>query len=233
MRYLSFGAGVNTTALLLLYPEVYYDEVIFADTGAELPKTYEYIDEYVKPFLKDIGIKFTVVRGNEKGMSSLEEYCIYYKIVPSMQVRWCTEKFKLDPIAKYLKKTKKGDEYPIIALLGITYEEKDRIKESPYLWQVNEYPLVQRKLTRQDSIRIIRSYGWSVPPRSGCFFCPFQSSVQLRFLYLHYPELYERAIRLEENSQQFPKFTLLPNGISLRVLRNRFGYGNHRLEEYA
>ena len=39
MRYLSFGAAVNTIGLLLLYPEVYYNDVIFADMGVELPKT--------------------------------------------------------------------------------------------------------------------------------------------------------------------------------------------------
>ena len=42
---LSFGAGLNSTALLIMLVEKSYplDEVIFADTGAEVPETYEHL----------------------------------------------------------------------------------------------------------------------------------------------------------------------------------------------
>ncbi|MGI0079676.1 MAG: phosphoadenosine phosphosulfate reductase family protein, partial [Nitrososphaerales archaeon] len=56
--FLSFGAGVQTTALLLTDE---FDEIIFADTGAEMPETYDYIEKYVKPYCKEKDLKFTTV----------------------------------------------------------------------------------------------------------------------------------------------------------------------------
>jgi 3'-phosphoadenosine 5'-phosphosulfate sulfotransferase (PAPS reductase)/FAD synthetase len=231
MKYLSFGAGVQTTALLLMYYELKFDEVIFADTGAELPETYEYMEKYSIPFMEEKGIKFTIVKGNEKGINNLEDYCLNYKISPSIQLRWCTDKFKIKPITNYILSKPKSD-FPAIAVLGISYDEAHRIRQSPYNWQINEYPLVDKKITREQCKKIITKYGWSIPPKSGCYFCPFQSEKEWKELYFNYPDLYERAIQIEENGQQFPKFKLLPNGVSLRELRIKFGYGNHRLEEY-
>jgi 3'-phosphoadenosine 5'-phosphosulfate sulfotransferase (PAPS reductase)/FAD synthetase len=47
---LSLGAGVNSTALLILIERegLQLDEVVFADTGSERPETYEYIKEWIQ-----------------------------------------------------------------------------------------------------------------------------------------------------------------------------------------
>jgi len=218
MRYLSFGAGVQTTAILFLYPKIQFEEVIFADTGAELPETYEYIDRYIKPFIEENGLKFTVVRGNEKGITNLEDYCLYYRIMPSVRVRWCTSKYKLKPIFKYLESKK---ERPITAILGISYEERHRVIKSPYDWHIPEYPLVSMKMTRDDCKKVIVRKGYAIPPRSGCYFCPFQTIDEWKDLYIRHPKLYERAIKLEENGQKFNEFKLMPIGISLREFRDQ------------
>ena len=62
--FLSFGAGVQTTAMLILIAkgEIEADAVIFADTGAEHPETYEYIENYDKPLCEKVGIPFMTVR---------------------------------------------------------------------------------------------------------------------------------------------------------------------------
>jgi len=231
MKYLSFGAGVQTTAILLMYPQIKFDEVIFADTGSELPETYEYLEKYSKPFMEENGIKFTVVRANDKGINSLEEYCLHYKLIPSMQIRWCTDKFKTKPIEKYLLSKPKED-FPITGIFGISYDEAHRVKKPRYEWWLLEYPLVELKMTRQDCIKVIEKKGYPIPPKSGCFFCPFRTKKQWEELYIKHPDLYERAIRLEENSRDFEKFKLLPSKKSLRELREEFGYGNHKLDEY-
>jgi len=231
MKYLSFGAGVQTTALLLMYDELKFDEVIFADTGAELPETYEYMEKYSIPFMEEKGIKFTIVKGNEKGINNLEDYSLNYKISPSIQFRWCTTKFKIKAITNYIR-SKPKSEFPITAILGISYDEFHRMRKSPFDWQENEYPLVYKKITREQCKKIIMQHGWSLPPKSGCYFCPFKGVKEWRDLYFNHPDLYERAMRIEENGQQFPKFKLLPNGTSLRQLRTKFGYENHKLEEY-
>ena len=62
-----FGAGFDTTAILHI-PEImeYVDFVMFADTGAENPETYAYMENYSIPFIAEkLGLPFVVVRGKE------------------------------------------------------------------------------------------------------------------------------------------------------------------------
>ena len=63
-RVLSFGGGVQTTAMAILMAQgkITCDEVVFADTGAEKPETYWYMESYSEPLFKEIGIPFTKVR---------------------------------------------------------------------------------------------------------------------------------------------------------------------------
>ena len=49
MRFLSFGGGVQTTSVLLMDQ---YDEIIFADTGNEMPETYDYMKRYIAPYVE-------------------------------------------------------------------------------------------------------------------------------------------------------------------------------------
>jgi len=69
MRFLSFGAGVQTTALLLIDT---FDEVIFADAQGEKDPTYDYMEKYTKPYCEEKGMRFTVVQRKE----SLEQFCL-------------------------------------------------------------------------------------------------------------------------------------------------------------
>jgi 3'-phosphoadenosine 5'-phosphosulfate sulfotransferase (PAPS reductase)/FAD synthetase len=64
LRILSFGGGVQTTALAILVAQgkVKADAVVFADTGAERPGTYDYMNSYTKPLLKESGVEFVTVR---------------------------------------------------------------------------------------------------------------------------------------------------------------------------
>ena len=47
---LSYGAGVNSTALLffLVKQKFPLDYVVFADTGNERPETYSYLEKHIK-----------------------------------------------------------------------------------------------------------------------------------------------------------------------------------------
>jgi|TARA_R110002020_G_scaffold444753_1_gene656382 3'-phosphoadenosine 5'-phosphosulfate sulfotransferase (PAPS reductase)/FAD synthetase len=55
----SFGCGVDSVAMVLLKPD--YDEIIFADTGSEMPETYAFLDY----FEKKSGLKITTVKSKE------------------------------------------------------------------------------------------------------------------------------------------------------------------------
>jgi 3'-phosphoadenosine 5'-phosphosulfate sulfotransferase (PAPS reductase)/FAD synthetase len=61
MNYLSFGAGVNSTALMLYLLDRGVDfEAVFVNHGTDYPETYEYVQ-----YLKDNGYRITVIKPNE------------------------------------------------------------------------------------------------------------------------------------------------------------------------
>ncbi|MGC8584857.1 MAG: phosphoadenosine phosphosulfate reductase family protein [Thermoplasmata archaeon] len=211
ITYLSFGAGVNTVAILHISDVLEkIDMIIFADTGAEKPETYQYIEKYVRPYLRRIGKEFVIVKGSEKinGMkiNNLYDACFEWKMIPTRMLRFCTEKFKIKPIMKYFK-----ENYPhekITTVLGIAYDEAYRINNQKWKSYETWYPLVERKITRNDCVNIIKNVGWEIPLRSSCFFCPFQTADEWFWLKNNYPELWQKAIELEKNGSRYPEILL-------------------------
>jgi 3'-phosphoadenosine 5'-phosphosulfate sulfotransferase (PAPS reductase)/FAD synthetase len=211
ITYLSFGAGVNTVAILHI-PDVMkiVDFVIFADTGGEKPETYAYIEKYVKPYLKEIGKDFVVVKGKERingqEISNLYDACYLWKVIPSRMLRFCTDKFKIKPIKQYFQINFPGEK--VRAVIGIAYDEAHRINNIRWDGQEIWYPLVEKKITRQGCIDIIKNAGWEIPLKSGCFFCPFQSKKEWFDLKNNHPELWQKAIELEKNGSRYPELLL-------------------------
>lgn len=63
-----------------------------------------------------------------------------------------------------------------------------------------KYPLIEHHITRKACKRIIRDHGLRVPPKSGCWFCPFQKTSQWRKLSINHPDLFKKAVELEERA---------------------------------
>ncbi len=72
-RILSFGGGLQTTALAIMVAkgELEIDEAVFADTGCEKPETYWYIENYIKPLFLKLHIPFTVVQSKLGGYMNI------------------------------------------------------------------------------------------------------------------------------------------------------------------
>lgn len=197
MTVLSYGGGVNSTALLLLkFKEI--DALIFSDPGAELPRTYSYIDQYVKPFCELHKIDFITVKIEQDIYAAYDEQ----KSLPAIVRRSCTVKWKITPINKYLKKHWPGHK----VMIGIDFGELHRARFND---PEKLYPLIDAEINRAGCVEIITDHGWPDPGKSGCFFCPFQSKRQWRDLYLEDRDLFERARDLEAQSKKFPQFTLM------------------------
>ena len=228
MRFLSFGAGVQTTALLLMDS---YDEVIFADTQGENPETYEYLEKYTLPYVKDKGIKFTIldapVQNKEDGYESrsLEDWCLHYKSTPDRLHRWCTDKFKIRRIRKYISDS---GQVPSICVIGYSADEAWRMHKPHWAEYTNEYPLIEKALTKKDCEQIILKSGLPVPPKSGCWYCPFAKKQKFAQLYYNHPELFERARQMEERSSGFPRWTLKDKPLS-RITES-LGEGSMKLD---
>mgnify|MGYP001024857288 CR=1 FL=1 len=210
---LSFGGGVNSTALMVHLVEqgCPLDEVIFADTGGELPQTYDYLESVVS-YLRNRDIPFR--RVVSKG-GFLYDRCLRRRVIPSEIWRWCTRDFKILPIYAYYRSLG----VHVNQYLGISYEERDRKRESGVPYTTNRYPLISRRINRDRCIDLIIGAGLKLPVRSGCFFCPFNSLSRWVEICRDHAELYSKAMTLEENSKHFPKQKLVR--ISLRGLKDK------------
>lgn len=185
MKYLAFGGGVNSTALLILLAQEKEEfEAIFSDHGGDYPETYEYVK-----LLQSKGYAITIVEAKVEG-KDLYNYSIDKKVLPSRLFRWCTDKFKIRPMLKYYKR-------PCTVYLGIDAGESHRAKQSGREDVINEFPLVARGIDRAGCVKIIQEAGLPVPRKSGCYFCPYTKKAELVALRDTRPELYCKAKKLE------------------------------------
>ena len=186
MRYLSFGAGVNSTALmLLLLDEEVEFEAVFVDTGCEWPATYDFLD-----LLLQEGYEFTWIKPVVEGFNNLYDYLFHWKIIPAMWQRLCTAKFKTDPFYRYVER-------PCTVYIGYDFTERRRRWLKPKKDIKFETPLINRRTSRQRCRDLIRDHGLPIPPSSGCWLCPFQKLSKWKKLRDVYPVLFKMAMNLE------------------------------------
>lgn len=189
---LSYGAGVNSTALaILLINNGWRGEIVFADTGCEWPDTYCFMDYFEAEWLEPRG--FGIVRlidlpWQSKGKGAgLVEYCEELCVIPLAAVRWCTTHWKVEPLRRWAD----GRGW----MLGIAAEEARRQPD-------RARPLVDWAIDRGKCVDVIEAEGLPVPRKSGCYICPFQRESQWRELWERYPDLFDRAMRLEESVER-------------------------------
>lgn len=204
---LSFGAGVQTTALAILVAEgkVRADAVVFADTGAEKPETYWYMETYTKPLMAEGKVPFVTVRTtipSEKG--NLYDFLWSIKDIPNIRFRRCTDHFKIRPIRKLIGKN-------CLQLIGFSIDEVQRAKESRHP-EHKAYPLIEMGMSVIDARRTISDFGWPLPLKSSCFFCIYQPWLEWNWLKNNHADLFQKAIDLEARYYERKPY-----------MRNRFG----------
>ena len=177
---LSFGAGVDSSAILLIHlftKNLGIDMVVFADTGAEHPDTYRNVN-YFQELCANHGLPFFIVK---KEGETITEWCLRLGILPVMAggSHICSKKFKGDVIAKW--SSSQGIDKPVY-LIGIEANEGYRCKRfTPPKDDKAEYqyPLVEMNLDREACQEIIDDYGIEVR-KSSCVFCPFMSPEEIK-----------------------------------------------------
>jgi len=185
-KYLSYGAGVNSTALLLLLKDWNEDfETVFVNHGGDYPETYDYVR-----YLQDEGFQIREIIPEVAGCKTIIDYCYHLKRIPGIRMRFCTKNFKVDPVHKFMVK-------PCVEYLGFSAEEKHRVNRKKLKGIEKRYPLIEQGVTRVKCIEIIKEHGLKVPPRSGCYFCPFMTKAEARSLFLNHKDLFLKVVKLE------------------------------------
>lgn len=213
MRVFSFGGGVQSVAVLVLAAQgkVQYDQFLFANVGAdsENPETLAYFEVFAVPFAFRHGIpleELHKVRRNGDRETLLGRIRRSERSIPiPMHMnngapgnRQCTGDFKISVVAKWLREHGATAESPATVGLGISTDEFQRARSASKLnYERLEYPLLDLRLSRLDCRRIIADVGLPIPPKSACFFCPFQSPTQWRRLKHDKPALFAQSVEIE------------------------------------
>lgn len=206
----SYGGGTNSTAMLIEFVNrgIVPDLILFADTGGELPSTYEYVDTFSR-WLCNHGLPEIVIVKNDGQYGSLEYECSQKGILPSLAYGFksCSDKYKRRPQDKFISgcnmaRAAWASGIAIKKAIGFDAGEWHRIRKSPDKKYENWFPLVDWDLGRDDCIRIIRMAGLKQPGRSSCFFCPAMRKKEILWLKKHHPDLLERAIEMERKAKK-------------------------------
>jgi hypothetical protein len=233
IRVLSLGGGVQsvTVARMSLDGELPpLDHVVFADTGAEWPQTYETVAA-LEAACHNRGIGFHRVTCHyERSSGSLYEDLMgegagaRWAAPPlfisdehgrGMTMRQCTGDYKKDPIQRKvrelagIKPRSPGPAEPVIEVwLGISADEVQRMKAPTFRWERVWHPLIEgpRRMRRHDCVRWLQQRGYPVPVKSACFFCPYQSDRRWRELRDREPDLWRQAVALDEQTRRLGQF---------------------------
>jgi len=170
-QVLSFGAGIQSTCLLLQSCLGYknlpkLDAAVFADTGWEPSEVYDHLD-WCKEFAAGFGIPVVVVK---KDGDSLKDSVLKnitktdgkrFSMLPfftatiegqpqGISMRQCTVDFKIAPVTKYLRQNILGlkprqhapKEVVIEQWMGISFDEATRARPSRNAFVRNVFPLI-------------------------------------------------------------------------------------------
>jgi len=219
MRIISYGGGVQSTAMIVLATQGKIDKVdaaLFSNVGddSEHPETNRYVREVMTPWAAERGLPVHELhrvkaktgkretlwqRMMEHEGDTLREPIPVYGTNGAPMSRSCTADHKIKVLGKWIKDNVPKDQLPCDVLIGISLDEIERAgRGRDEKWERRTYPLLDLRLTRAHCIDIIKDAGLPVPPKSSCFFCPFHSMNVWSELRRDKPELFEKAAELED-----------------------------------
>ena len=209
MNIVSYGGGTNSTALLIecVNRNIPIDLILFADTGAEKPHTYQYLKMFSKWCVENGLPEITrVQKTNRNGTAiTLEGYCFERRQLPSIAYGFksCSQKHKISPQDKFMNNWMPAkDEWSrgnkITKFVGFDADEPHRVKEYIDDKYLVEYPLIDWDMGREECVNTIRGSKLELPGKSACYFCPSTKIHEIHDLKRQYPDLAARAIALEK-----------------------------------
>lgn len=231
--FVSLGAGVQSSAMLMLY---YHgklkpmpDAEIFADTQAEPPYVYETLQRLTAivkdkipvlvetrgSLLKDElnpGLHVTKSGANKgKKFSKSPFFFMGDTGKVGMGGRQCTADYKIDVIQKGMRRfmgyqPRQRIKESVRSAIGISRDEIMRMKDSRATWIKNIFPLVDLNYTRTDCLQYMADLGLPAPMRSACYFCPFRSNEEWNEMKRRSPETFALAVEFDRKLREVPTY---------------------------
>ncbi len=220
MRTISYGGGVQSTALVVLAVQgrIDFDAALFCNVGddSEHPDTLDYVRDVATPWAAERGLPIhTLVKRPTRGRFAGKVETLYGRLThPDSQSdgipvrmasgapgsRACTADFKIRVMQKWHKAHGATPDNPTIVAIGISTDEFHRAgRGRDEAYEKRTYPLLDLDLSRQDCVNIISRAGLPVPPKSACYFCPYTRLRNWQELRRDRPDLFEKAAALEDH----------------------------------
>lgn len=222
IRAISYGGGVQSTALLVLAAtgRIDFPTFLFANVGddSEDPRTLDYVHDVAAPYAADHGIELAelvrrhrstgevlTIRNRIEAEGSRSVGIPVYMSNGAPGNRSCTAEFKIKVIAREVRRRGATRDDPATVGIGISLDESHRANTSRAEWgETLVYPLIGigedtgLRLRRTDCRRVIEDAGLPVPPKSSCYFCPFHRISTWVELRRDRPDLFDKAVALED-----------------------------------
>lgn len=182
LRILSLGAGVQSTALFMLAIEgkIHVDAAIFADTEWEPKRVYAHLWKLATmakfPVIIDTAgnLRSDAIRAGRS--VSLPYYTKNADSTQGIARRQCTNDYKIAVTRRATRKLGGGPnktDRRVQMLLGISWDEIQRMKSSDVAYIELEYPLIDLRWTRAECLHYLETRWNMTAPRSACIGCPF------------------------------------------------------------
>lgn len=210
IKALSLGAGLQSSTIAMMAAEGEIeapDCAIFADTHAEPRAVMEWLEKLEKllPF-PVYRVSAGDIRANVIGAADHDEkrfVAVPFYTNGGIGRRQCTKEFKLQPISKKLRELlgyKPRQRIPALSAqvwIGITTDELIRATPARDAWQVNRWPLLDKRMSRGDCELWWKRRGQAVPPKSSCVLCPFRRNASWRDMRDNAPDEFQDAIAVD------------------------------------
>ncbi len=199
-----YGGGRQTVAMVVLIAKGVLprpDVIVMADTSRENPMTWVYLDTYVQPLCRQMGMEVNVASHD---LATVDMYSPSSGVlIPAFTVTgklrtWCSNEWKMRVCDRWLRNRAitEGETW-----LGMAFEERRRWVKThgrrEGKWTV-VCPLVDLLITTDVCKQIIQSFGWPVPAQSSCWMCPHKRNAEWRLIRDEWPEYWYKACEVDE-----------------------------------
>lgn len=181
----ALSGGKDSTALALRLKEIEPRDYVYVctPTGDELPEMIEHwegLERLLQTPLTRITANYT-----------LGGLILKQKALPNHQMRWCTVQLKIEPFQKFIV-----SHLPCTAYIGIRADEVDQ--RDGVDWQAltgvtQRWPFVEWGWGITEVQQYLLEKQVTIPDRTDCAMCFFQTPYEWYQLWLNHPKLFARA----------------------------------------
>jgi len=217
----ALSGGKDSTAMALRLRELEPDTqftYICTPTGDELP---DMVDHWLR--LENLlGTRLTYLTSGH----SLGSLIGQWNALPNWRQRWCTRVLKIEPFEKYL-----ASHLPAVTYTGIRADETDREGIEGGGEAIRRFPMIEWGWGLADVLGYLADRGVTIPDRTDCGACFFQTLGEWHRLWAEHPDRYARYEAWERQTGytfRSPQRDSQPASLAMLRVQFELGYTPRR-----